>query len=82
MGIHVLIRSHPPCGYCTKTKALLDMKGLAYTTEDHETAEKVEAFKNAGHRSFPRVFIDGELIGGFDELQKHLQEKSSEDDDF
>ncbi|AGC36116.1 glutaredoxin [Rhizobium phage RHEph10] len=82
MGIHVLVRTTPPCGYCVKTKALLDMKGLAYTTEDHETPERVEAFKNAGHRSFPRVFIDDELIGGFDELQAHLQDKSSGDDDF
>ncbi|TDW20507.1 glutaredoxin 3 [Rhizobium azibense] len=82
MGIHVLIRSTPPCGYCVKTKALLERKGLAYTTEDHETPEKVEAFKNAGHRSFPRVFIDGELLGGLEDLEKHLQSTSQEDDDF
>jgi glutaredoxin 3 len=79
MGIHVLVRSVPPCGYCTKTKALLDIKGLPYTTEDHETPEKVEAFKSAGHRSFPRVYIDGELIGGFDDLDRHLKQG---DDDF
>jgi glutaredoxin 3 len=82
MSIHVLIRTTPPCGYCVKTKALLDMKGLVYTTEDHETPEKVDVFRSAGHRSFPRVFIDGQLIGGFDELRAHLQDKSSEDDDF
>ncbi|WP_276122621.1 glutaredoxin domain-containing protein [Pararhizobium qamdonense] len=79
MGIHLLIRSKPHCAYCVRTKALLERKGLAFTAEDHETPEKVEAFKNAGHRSFPRVFIDGEMIGGFEDLEKHL---SREDDEF
>lgn len=78
MGVHVLIRSEPPCGYCTRAKALLDRKGVPYTVEDHETPEKVEAFKAAGYRSFPMVFIDGALIGGFDQLERHF----AADDDF
>jgi glutaredoxin 3 len=80
MSIHVLIRSNPPCPSCLKTKALLERRGLAFTAEDHETPEKVETFVAAGHRTFPRVFIDDKLIGGFEDLERHLA--SLEDDDF
>lgn len=78
MAIHVLTRSAPVCPSCVKTKALLERRGLDFTVEDHTTPDKIEAFLAAGHRSFPRVFIDGELIGGFEDLERHLQD----DDDF
>lgn len=72
MKVHLLIRSEPPCPYCIKAKALLDEEGIAYTVEDFETPEKVEAFKALGHKTFPRVYIDGSLVGGFDDLSEYL----------
>lgn len=78
MKVHLLIRSTPVCAACNRAKALLERKSLPFTTEDHDTPEKVEAFIAAGHRSFPRVYIDDELIGGFDELNAYL----ANDDDF
>lgn len=72
MKVHLLIRSEPPCPYCVKAKTLLDEQGIAFTFEDHETPEKVAAFKALGHTTFPRVYIDGSLVGGASELEEYL----------
>lgn len=71
MSYHILTKDG--CPYCTHTKALLDRHGIAYTVDHHDTEEKIEAFKAAGHRTFPRVFHEGVLVGGYDDLQEYLE---------
>ena len=75
MGWHILTK--PNCPYCVKAKSKLTIIGETFTVEDHTTEEQLEAFKAAGHRTFPRIYKDGELIGGFEDLAKFLAE-----DDF
>ncbi len=58
------------CPYCDMAKALLDEKGVAYeeytVTGDRERfAEMVD--RAGGRRTAPEVFVDGELIGGWEE---------------
>lgn len=59
------------CGYCARAKRLLERKGIAYTEYD-VTADPVrreEMIKRAqGRRTVPQIFIDGEHVGGSDEL--------------
>ncbi len=61
------------CPYGTKAKYLLESQG--YTVADHHLAsrEETDAFK-AQHdvSTTPQVFIDGQRIGGYDALRKHL----------
>jgi glutaredoxin 3 len=59
------------CPYCTRARALLDRKGIGYTVFDiiEQPARRGEMIHRAGGRtSVPQIFINGEHIGGSDEL--------------
>ena len=59
------------CGYCTRAKALLDSKGADYEEYDLTMGgpKKQEMVARSGGRTtFPQVFIDGEHVGGSDDL--------------
>jgi glutaredoxin 3 len=59
------------CPYCARAKALLDRKGVTYTEIDimQEPNRRPEMIQRAGGRStVPQIFIDGEHIGGSDDL--------------
>jgi glutaredoxin 3 len=58
------------CPYCARARALLERKGVAYTEIDiiEEPARRDEMIRRAGRTSVPQIFINGEHIGGSDEL--------------
>jgi len=59
------------CPYCARAKSLLERKGVAYINFDiiEDGAKREEMVKRAGGRtSVPQIFIDGEHIGGCDDL--------------
>jgi glutaredoxin 3 len=59
------------CPYCARAKALLERKGVAYTEIDimQEPNRRGEMVQRAGGRTtVPQIFIDGEHIGGSDDL--------------
>jgi glutaredoxin 3 len=59
------------CPYCVRARVLLERKGVAYTEIDiiEAPARRDEMIRRAGGRtSVPQIFIDGEHIGGSDEL--------------
>ena len=59
------------CPYCARARALFEKKGVAYTEIDlmDEPGRRGEMIKRAnGGRTVPQIFIDGEHIGGSDEL--------------
>lgn len=60
------------CPYCARAKALLDHKGVAYEEiyAPNGSAARAEATSRSGGRTtVPQVFIDGQAIGGSDDLQ-------------
>lgn len=68
---NVEIYTTPMCPYCWRAKRLLDNKEVSYTeinlwSESGRRAEMVE--RADGRTSVPQIFIDGEAIGGSDEL--------------
>ena len=66
------IFSTPQCGYCDAAKKLLDEKGLAYTNLDVMSDPAIlEDFKCRLPRvkAVPQIFIDGEHIGGYEDLR-------------
>ncbi len=59
------------CPFCIRAKALLDSKGTEYTEyaiDGDEAARSQMAEKTGGKRSVPQIFIDGEHIGGCDDI--------------
>lgn len=68
------------CPYCTAAKNLLSKKGLAFEeinlTSDPAELQALKA--RTGMRTVPQIFFDGELIGGFQELNELDQRKGLE----
>ena len=68
----ITIYGKPRCTYCDAAKRLCEQKGLDFEYKmldaDYTAEELFEKVPNA--RTFPQIFIDGNSIGGFQELQK------------
>lgn len=61
------------CPYGLKAKYLLERKGFAVDDRWLTTREAVDAFKaEQGVKTTPQTFIDGERIGGHDDLRRHF----------
>jgi glutaredoxin 3 len=61
------------CPYGVQAKQLLEQNG--YTLDEHILAsrEEVDAFEaEQGVTTTPQVFIDGERVGGSEELEQYL----------
>jgi glutaredoxin 3 len=66
----VTIYTTEPCGYCRVAKALLDKRGVAYEEINlaRDPEGRAELVRLTGMMTFPQVIIDGESIGGYQEL--------------
>ena len=71
-----IVWSKDQCPYCVQAKALLESRGIEFEERkigDGFTREELlEAVPTA--RTVPQIFLDGELIGGFNELRAKLTE--------
>jgi len=60
------------CPFCVRAKALLKHKGVAFTEIDvtDDPALRAKMVEMAGgRRTVPEIFINGKIIGGYDELR-------------
>ncbi|ADO43799.1 glutaredoxin 3 [Ketogulonicigenium vulgare] len=67
----VQIYTTPTCGYCAAAKRLLTSKGVSYAEVDvaAHPARRAEMMERAGgRRTVPQIFIDGQHVGGCDDL--------------
>jgi glutaredoxin 3 len=67
----VVVYSTNYCGYCRRAEALLEREGIAFETIDvtDDVAARAELVERAnGRRTVPVIFIDGNPIGGYQEL--------------
>ncbi len=60
------------CPYCVRAKSLLESKGVAFdeidVTADDALREKMIE-RAGGRRTVPEIFINGKIIGGYDDLR-------------
>jgi glutaredoxin 3 len=58
------------CGYCARAKSLLEKKGAAYQETDvmEDAAKRAEMRERSKRTTVPQIFINGQHIGGSDEL--------------
>jgi glutaredoxin 3 len=60
------------CPFCVRAKALLKAKGVAFdeidVSDDPVAREKMIEL-SGGRRTVPEIFINGRIIGGYDELR-------------
>lgn len=66
----VEIYTTPVCPYCVRAKALLDKKGVKYKEVNvmMNRDKRTEMEKRSGGHTVPQIFINGEAIGGCDDL--------------
>ena len=74
----ITIYSKNNCIYCNKAKALVKNLGLEYEEKKLEEFDSPQAMledigKNV--RQMPQIKINGELIGGYNQLVEYFNEK-------
>jgi len=67
----VTIYTTQACGYCRTAKALLDRRGVAYeeVNLERDPDGRAALVEKTGMMTFPQVIVDGEPIGGYQELK-------------
>ena len=74
----IVIYSKNNCVYCTKAKNLVKNLGLDYTEKTMESFESVDKMlEDIGKqvRQMPQIKIDGELIGGYNQLVEYFEKQ-------
>lgn len=67
----VIIYTKDYCPYCIKAKTLLSRKKAAFSEIDithDERLQKEMIEKSGGRRTVPQIFINGQAVGGCDDL--------------
>lgn len=66
----VLIYTTRTCPYCYRAKDLLESKGIIFKeiAVDNAPSIRQEMINLSGRYTVPQIFIDGQSIGGSDEL--------------
>ncbi len=68
---HIEIYTKSWCPYSQRALALLQRKGVDYNAIDltHDANELEQEMRDrAGRTSVPQIFIDGQHIGGYDDI--------------
>ena len=66
----VAIYTTRSCSFCVRAKRLLEARGIVYDEIDvgQDAVLRAELIQRTGRQTVPQIFIDGESIGGFEEL--------------
>ncbi len=67
----VTIYTRQGCGYCSRAKALLTSKGVAFTEHDatgNPALRQEMIDRSHGGMTFPQIFIGETHVGGCDDL--------------
>ena len=71
-----VVWSKPACPFCVKAKNLLKNKGIEYEEKNIAEGYKIEDLlalvPNA--RTMPQIWLDGEHLGGYNQLEAKLKE--------
>jgi glutaredoxin 3 len=66
----VTIYTTEPCGFCRVAKSLLQKRNVAFSEINlaKDPSGRAELVRMTGMMTFPQVIIDGETVGGYQEL--------------
>ncbi|HXR28233.1 MAG TPA: glutaredoxin domain-containing protein [Solirubrobacteraceae bacterium] len=67
----IVVYTTEPCSFCARVKGILSSRGAQFAEINlaKDPAGRVELAQRTGMMTFPQVLIDGELLGGFKEVQ-------------
>lgn len=67
----IVMYSTGVCPYCRRAEMLLKSRGVTEIEKirvDLDPAQREEMIQKTGLRTVPQIFIDGNHVGGYDEL--------------
>jgi glutaredoxin 3 len=66
----ITVYSTDPCSFCDRAKELLKLRKLSFEEINlaKNPAGRLELVEKTGMLSFPQIVVDGEVVGGFQEL--------------
>lgn len=70
---NVTLYSTGTCPYCAAAETLLKKRGIGDIQKirvDQSTQLLEEMIKKSGRKTVPQIFINGQHVGGFDDLVK------------
>ena len=70
----VEVYTNKGCPACVSVKQYLDIKGVNYTEKRLGKSKKADlefSIRTKGAKQVPQVFINGEWIGGFDDVVRY-----------
>jgi glutaredoxin 3 len=75
----VVIFTTSRCPYCVSAKNLLGAKGISYSEISLDYEDMRAAFKSQfpTFRTVPQIWMNGQHVGGFDDLKKKLSSDHS-----
>jgi glutaredoxin 3 len=67
----VTVYTTEPCAFCVRVKGLLKSRGVEFAEINlaKNPEGRAALARETGMMSFPQVIVDGELLGGFTEVQ-------------
>jgi glutaredoxin 3 len=68
---NITVYSTEPCSFCARVKGLLRSHGAHFNEVNlsRDPEGRVALAQKTGMLTFPQVLIDGELLGGFAEVE-------------
>lgn len=64
------------CPFGVRAKTMLDEAGVEFEDQILSSRDEVEAFKSEhGVDTTPQLFVDGERVGGSDEVERFVAEQ-------
>ena len=69
--MEVLILSKTGCEYCDKAASLLESRGISF---EKQLVSKEILYEKSKARTYPQIFINNTLVGGFFELEETLND--------
>ena len=71
------IYSKPNCSFCLQAKQLLEMEQLPFEYKQLGTHYSLDELMTLSPhaKSFPQVFKDGVLVGGYSDLVEYLKQQ-------
>ncbi len=70
MPADVVVYTTGYCPYCTRAKALLSKKGVAFREVDVSSRDDLRSWliERTRQRTVPQIFVNGESLGGFSDI--------------
>jgi glutaredoxin 3 len=72
MRKEIVVYTTEPCSFCARVKGILSAHGLEFSEVNlsKDPAGRLALARTTGMMTFPQVVVDGELLGGFKEVQE------------